>query len=354
MPTTFEDKTPRATEPQLSYLPKLELVSKPFVVLGGPGVPESQEFDSKQSSLHLVELTSGALVVLDMYRLVYFTADGKFLRTVGRRGQGPGEFSQTVSICATSGDTVVVKDIAGRATYWGSEGQHFRTVPRASYSPPGSCDPHGGLVVAQVPTSQTSRDSGPRNEQKFWYRVVNAVGVTTRDLGLLPMPVPGVAPLSPSLLLFDRGFIFGNGRTFEFRRYDDSGRLIRITRLLRDRDAITDAQWRKAIEQSIPRDATSFDSINIRGSWAKRTRPDRYPAYSYMRADTDGRTWVSDYASYSGWTIFDTSGLLIGRFDNYSQLSGIGRNFIALKVRDGDGALTVQLFKIKSDPRRGP
>jgi hypothetical protein len=64
----------------------------------------------------VVMLESGRLVIADgASRLIIFDGDGTYLRTVGRRGGGPGEFGQIRAIHRMPGDSILVVEVSG----WG-------------------------------------------------------------------------------------------------------------------------------------------------------------------------------------------------------------------------------------------
>lgn len=79
----------------------------------------------------VASLESGEWVVLDHHEasvLKLYAADGRFLRTLGRKGQGPGEFEYAGMVSPRSGDTLDVVDIdLLRITTLTARGQLQRT-----------------------------------------------------------------------------------------------------------------------------------------------------------------------------------------------------------------------------------
>jgi hypothetical protein len=57
-----------------------------------------------------------------------FDSNGVFLRTIGQKGQGPGEIGQTGSLVIGSGDTLVVEAGARRIGIFGPEGEPARDL----------------------------------------------------------------------------------------------------------------------------------------------------------------------------------------------------------------------------------
>ena len=79
----------------------------------------------------LDRLEDGRLVVLNggSRELLMFSRDGEFLRAIGRRGEGPGEFVDPVELGVIAGDSIVVWDWGlGRLVLFGPDGSHGRSV----------------------------------------------------------------------------------------------------------------------------------------------------------------------------------------------------------------------------------
>lgn len=60
-----------------------------------------------------------------------FNNSGRFIRLMGRRGQGPGEFEMVTDVIALPGDSVLVIDSQRRATLFGPDLNLVRIIPLA-------------------------------------------------------------------------------------------------------------------------------------------------------------------------------------------------------------------------------
>lgn len=95
------------------------------------------------SSVHALLLSpDGREIYVGQHRenliRVFDAVDGTFLRTIGRRGQGPGEFNWLMDM-GWKADTLVVKDAAlRRMTLLSQAGQHLRTDPSPNAPVPGA------------------------------------------------------------------------------------------------------------------------------------------------------------------------------------------------------------------------
>lgn len=85
--------------------------------------------------LHQIEdldrMDDGRLVVLNRssHELLLFGRDGEFLQSIGRLGEGPGEFRDPIELDFVGGDSIVVWDWElGRLSLFGTDGSHGRSV----------------------------------------------------------------------------------------------------------------------------------------------------------------------------------------------------------------------------------
>lgn len=102
----------------------------PALVVGAEDGPEETVFGAISG---LEVDAAGRLFVLDRQanELRIFAPDGAHLRTVGRAGNGPGEYRNANGLRWLTPDTLVVVDQrANRYTILSTEGQYVRTVPR--------------------------------------------------------------------------------------------------------------------------------------------------------------------------------------------------------------------------------
>lgn len=233
-------------------------------------------------------LSDGRIVVYDNGDdwLRYFSADGDFIRTSGREGEGPGEFNSGISIDVLEGDTVVVDDLLlRRLSYFDAEGDFVRTVnpPGASYlylssgadgtlytrsgtNPMYLGEGNGLLRGAGVITHLDGEGRSLRAVLEFR----TSEGIVANN-GYLSAAVgrDHFARAHPD------GFVLGFADDFHYEVYDFEGNLRRVVRRAGDPAPVTEAERDEFLERSRHRPASSVANPSATSSFPKPTPPTR-------------------------------------------------------------------------------
>ena len=108
----------------------------------------------------ILVLKDGRVVVCDTHyhRIVYFDADGNWLRNFGQRGAGPGEFEYPVGICKDAAENLYICEYGGndRVQKFTREGEFllafgsFGTAPGQFQRPSGLTWHDGKIFVADA------------------------------------------------------------------------------------------------------------------------------------------------------------------------------------------------------------
>ena len=95
-----------------SGVPQWTVGPKPIVDLGGASTPQ-EEFNRVP---RVLRLRNGTIVVPNegTKNLRFFDGSGRYLRTVGRDGSGPGEFRSVQTTLRKAGDSILVWDWSQR------------------------------------------------------------------------------------------------------------------------------------------------------------------------------------------------------------------------------------------------
>jgi hypothetical protein len=189
-----------------------------------------------------IRLSDGRVVVAlrPANELRYFATDGTHRLTVGRKGQGPGEFDGLAEV-HRSGDSLAVSDRSGRLQVFGASGQLLRSYRRPDY--PGASVfgwaallPDGsGVVRALDPPADSGADriTAWMSFARRAPTVERAVFTTERMDAAVSGGQRGHTPLwlGPALRTTRSGarFCAGYGETWAVRCMDETGQEVQRT-----------------------------------------------------------------------------------------------------------------------------
>lgn len=334
--------------------PAFRIAARPYRNLGGLTDGAHAELDSRQPWLSAVELTNGTIVVNEFTQLKFFSRAGVVLRTAGRKGSGPGEFTQTREVCVLRGDTLLVIDYSdGRLSLWDDQGRHVRTLMRPGFIPLNACSADGTVIVRD-PTLISSVDRF--GTPQFEYLQLGLDGRIIRRLGALPAEkYTGPIFREPVILPHGQDLYVSDARTFELRVHRLGGRLVRIIRVSEPATAISEGEWRTLVDGMIPRSLVGDQRESLRSRILGQGRPAAFPAFRRVQLDPVHRTWVQDYKRPTRWTVFDSAGTLRGQVELASlgltapELVRVSADHIVVRNRDTDGAVHLSWYSIR-DP----
>lgn len=281
-------------------------------------------------------LSDGRVVVGDQgtRQLTVFAPDGRSLQTLGRDGEGPGEFRSVFGLWATGGDTLLVWDIAlARLTRFDAAGR-----PIASLAIPGNPSPPAllgllpdGSPVGTVPAgdvfgSAMTRPPGTRIQTEDALARYDGEGRTsdtiarragdvlevTRFEGAPAIGSPRFSP-QPTWALHDDRIFYTPAASFEVQMLDADGQLERIARRREADLRITEEMiaaykaWAIRLEEANP--------DRFRGTRARMEDavfPERKPSVGTLLVDARGNVWARPvtmpFDSLVDWSVFSPEG----------------------------------------------
>lgn len=247
---------------------------------------------------------TGRFFVLDggNNRVQVFDADGEYLRTLGREGQGPGELSQAYGI-AVAGDHLVVHDITNsRFSIWSLAGGHLGD-PRfvEGRGPAGLIGLASGSLVGRdmVPEPDEEGDSfALRYELAVFSQEAEKVlglqsfprfapiNVTRRTPGGGMMTVSLRTPSPrPEFTATPGGDIYASFcAEYQVHAFDEGAGARWALRQPWDREPFT----REDIDQAIGDLRESIEDADL----SEVEWPEQYPALDEMTVDGHGRLYV--------------------------------------------------------------
>ncbi len=345
------------------------------------GVEEGAEEYMLSRLFGAVRLSDGRIVIAQgsTKDIRYYAPDGTFIRTSGREGQGPGEFTDPFYLNVLPGDTVYAGDYGPwQFLVFDENGEWVRTVrpmPTLLNPPsPARVLANRDLILGEEsrPPSASAADFPMRTVTLRRYtpsgELRDTLGVydNARYGQVKPaMSAPYVFPLFESFGQFavrgDR-IVTGHGRATELRvhRADSGFMLERIVRWNDGPRAISAADIEADRENTRARYANlppaQFEMMV--GPMVSEQRPvaELFPAFGQLHIGTDQRLWIReqprprDTVDYQ-WISFAPDGAFNCRLTTprFAQFYEFGADYVLVRDADSLGVDRVRMY-----PLRGP
>ncbi|MDX1394730.1 MAG: hypothetical protein R3195_10065 [Gemmatimonadota bacterium] len=297
----------------------------PVLDLTASGVGEPHEFFGVAAARRL---SDGVIAVSDAgsSSIRFYGPDGALIRSIGREGEGPGEFLAVRGLERTAGDTLGVFDFRNRRLALIPPGGE--TVDPLPLPPERVTDLRmlpGGELLLELSGDQpgATADGGSVRFPVFFARATRdgriADTIATGGGGETIMLADGAArPLFGKDTysdVHDERLYVGDSDSLEVRVYTLDGDLERVIRVpgfdLHMTDALRDAE------------------IELRVALARGTRetnerlpvPAHRPAYADLLVDSEGYVWTAEHLGWfrnlladvpRTWQVFDPDGRWLG------------------------------------------
>ena len=386
--STASAQAPRVIEnPRPTWKPSeaVALSTAPTLVIGTDGGPDYELSRVRGAA----RLRDGRIVVADAGSLTlrFYDAAGRFLKSAGGKGGGPGEFEQMDSFWRLPGDTLVAGGMMpGDLSYFTGDGKYLLRLAKTPPPPPpgggtasgmrltlAPLDGRGQRVIGYLPMGRP-RAAGGRSVDSFPVAIVDQKHIETHRIGSLPsMSVtmdegelrPPWFGAKAAFAADESRVYYGLGLDYSVQVYSRSGRLSHTIR----------REW-------TPRKVTKGDIDIYVVEWGKRwikstgaaaeaervdLRNDPYasvvPAFSQLIPDAIGRLWVREahLADAPGagqlnttplvpsiWSVFDPSGRWLGDVTMPARFlpRDIGADYVLGTALDADNVETVVMYRL--------
>jgi 6-bladed beta-propeller len=262
-----------------------------------------------------------------------FDKKGIFLRTIGRKGAGPGELQNPNNIFISSRPELVVEDYIRNLTYYTPDGQYIRALSTVRIFPIGILLDSSGRIFA---LRNIQNPEKPGKEVDLYDQNLNFLKTIVTVLQRRPDPSL-IEPFRNSIqwaLLNDGSLVVSSGDEYELDVFNVEGKLVR--KIIRDYDfvRITDED----VKQSVPRVPEG----------RKLVVPKNFPAIRSLTTDDEGRIFVGTYEKRGKGIfvndVFDSAGRFVAAVALKGQPQVWKKHKLYAIEEDEDGSPFIQRY----------
>lgn len=363
--------------------------SQPITVIGADERDPQQQWRWIEAA---ARFSNGNVVVGVEGALRLFGPDGRFIRLIGKSGDGPGEFQHVQGLLVLSGDSLRANDFMGRrvATY-SPDGNlvsdvrldmaRFQALGRWSECnfgllPDGSrsgCQPDA--TIAASPTNRPSRmiSEGYTSPGPGLLRQLHRIYVATPDLSAAyPLGIEagieqfGIATDKGEVFVvhpfYSRSFVAAGGTPmriaiatnpeYRIEVWSPLGKLEKV--IIRDGGRRAPTQTERAdAPASMVRDLERFGRPNQGEILKDVPTPDSLPAVAGLTLTPEGELLVQREGylpsqTASLWDVFDPTGRWLGelRLPGHSRILSVGLDYLLTVRRTEDDAWLVEVYRL--------
>jgi hypothetical protein len=268
----------------------------------------------------------GAVFALDMkeQKIKVFDPAGKFLRSIGKPGQGPGELGMASGIQITGDGTLMVSDaINRRLALFKPSGEFIKNIPMT-----------GTLGLANILLDGQGNSIGQEmgfaeGNARMFFEIKkfdpDLKELFTLDKVEFPIPVPGSGAKMNILELisvyqFDPAgnIYYGRNLSYEIKVYSPEGKPTRTIQKEYDRVKVTQSD----IDEMLARIPSAMPGVNIKDMISF---PEHFPPFQSFVLDDQGKLFVRTFTKGKAKgeyqiDVFDPEGRFIAQFVTKADL----------------------------------
>jgi hypothetical protein len=304
-----------------------------------------------------------------------YNPDGSFIRTIGRSGQGPGEFG--VAFIAVAGGDLFVQDPRNsRASVFDTAGNYIRSWPSfCCYWMPIQADSAGNIELqGQPPSTAVEDDKNPWTRTVRWYRADSTVADTSlvpvgpeekrwvikRGKNVMMSTIVPFAPRTIFTYLPDHSMLWGFGDKYLLAITKNNGAdTVAIFGRTWAPEVVPDEMRKAVVEGRIQQSKGFYDESVVRAAFTLSEVPNSAPAFDWLDTDGQGNTWVRTPlptdSTRTSFDVFDPQHRWLGQVSGSRYLRSwdaflIGEHMIGLG-EDDEGNPLVIVYRIEREGR---
>lgn len=334
----------------------------------------------------VVKLADGryAVGIQAAHTIRFYDANGRFLNSAGRSGEGPGEFRQILGLKAIAGDTLLVTDLSEVELFTG-RGQFVRQGASRRSQPGNFIWPSAVLLDGSyVGIDMNDRAIPPAGRSVRSVRMIRVSddGRKADTIGTVQVAegtFDGRSTFPVEPVFSPRRHVASNGHRiftawpdrYEIAELTQAGRLVRLIRAELPPVRVTEAareayrQWYFSVPgedgRPMPPSMQAFRQQRLDASGFA----DHFPLIGAMMSDRTGHLWARRYdyrelfytpgpASIhtllvpTTWDVFDPRGQWLCTVQLPARFTplDIGTDYVAGVARDGDDVESVRVYRL--------
>jgi len=347
----------------LPDVPEWSVAEHPFVDIGGADAEGAYALFhvcgvSRRSTGDLVIANAGS------HEIRVFDSTGTHRATVGRMGEGPGEFVILTTARAVAGDSIVAFDgRLGRVTVFdpdlgiartfrvGAIGYVLDVFPDGSLlaSRPELDDLHPGVLrpwmtLIYVSTTGARGDTiGRFSGDELFYKEANQY---VENWAFGKRLVTAVA---------DTLAYVGTGDTFQLEGFGRDGTLRLIVRVASPAERVTDEAFDRLMAQRLDVSGDPVHQEGLRRLRQEAQYPETMPPYDSLLVDPEGDLWVREFHpwltpdSVYRWHVLSAEGVPVAKVElpGAFSLMAIDLDWVAGVWRDEMGVEEVRMYRLR-------
>jgi hypothetical protein len=232
---------------------------------------------------HLTADAQGRIYALDRKEshVKVFDAEGRYLRTIGRPGQGPGDLNEPIFVYFLRNELLVTQ--YERLSFFSSDGDLLRTVPMVKETPSRARCNSRGNIIGTTTFFDPATPNTFAHVLKLYDPEINPIKELAR-IQLERSIGRNINPMRPTVYMTvddQDNIIFGYPERYEIQVFDPDGNLKRKIVKAYKPVIVTEDEKAASVEGAPPQMKFAF--------------PEHHPPYLRFIHDETGRLYVQTY-----------------------------------------------------------